>query len=45
MVKEILIGAGGVVIIAAIIAAVKYKMDHQDDGVIESVFVFASDSI
>ena len=39
MVKEILIGAGGVIVIAAIIAAVKYKMAHKDDGEIESVFV------
>lgn len=39
MVKEILIGAGGVIVIAAIIAAVKYKMDHKNDGEIESVFV------
>lgn len=39
MVKEILIGAGGAIVIAAIIAAVKYKMDHKDDGKIESVFV------
>ena len=39
MVKEILIGAGGVIVIAAIIAAMKYKMDHKDDGEIESVFV------
>ena len=39
MVREILIGAGGVIIVAAIIAAVKYKMEHKDDGEIESVFV------
>ena len=39
MVKEILIGAGGVIVIAAIIAAVKYKMAHKDDGEIECVFV------
>lgn len=39
MVKEILIGVGGVIVIAAIIAAVKYKMMHKDDGEIENVFV------
>ena len=39
MVKEILIGAGGIIVIAAIIAAVKYKMAHKDDGEIESIFV------
>ena len=39
MVKEILIGAGGVIVVVAIIAAVKYKMAHKDDGEIESVFV------
>lgn len=39
MVKEFLIGTGGIIVIAAIIAAVKYKMAHKDDGKIESVFV------
>lgn len=39
MVREILIGTGGVIIVAAIIAAVKYKMAHQDDGEIERIFV------
>ena len=39
MVKEIVIGAGGAIIIVAIIAAVKYMMDHKNDGEIESIFV------
>ena len=39
MVKEILMGAGGVIVVAAIIAAVKYQMNHKDDGEIERVFV------
>lgn len=39
MVKEILIGAGGVIVIAAIIAAVRYKTDHSNDGKIECIFV------
>lgn len=39
MVREILIGTGGVIIVAAIIAAIKYKMAHQDDGEIERIFV------
>lgn len=39
MVKEILIGAGGAIVIAAIIAAVKYKMNHMDDEKIEKIFV------
>lgn len=39
MVKEILIGAGGVIVIAAIMAAAKYKMAHKEDSEIEKVFV------
>ena len=39
MVKEILIGAGGVIVVAAIIAAVRYQMLHKDDGSIENIFV------
>lgn len=39
MVKEILIGAGGVIVIAMIIAAVKYRMAHKGDEKIEKVFV------
>ena len=39
MVKEILIGAGGVIVIAAILAAVKYRMAHKADGAIERAFV------
>lgn len=39
MVKEIIIGASGVIIIAAIVAVVRYQMTHKDDGKIESVFV------
>lgn len=39
MVKEILIGAGGVIVIAMIIATVKYRMAHKEDEKIEKVFV------
>lgn len=39
MVKEILIGVGGTIIVAAIIAVVRYQMAHKNDGEIESVFV------
>lgn len=39
MVKEILTVAGGVIIAAAIMAAVKYRMEHKLDGDVESVFV------
>lgn len=39
MVKEILIGAGGVVVVAAVIAAIHYQMVHKDDESIESVFI------
>lgn len=39
MVKEILVGASGVIVMAAIIAAVKYKMNHLDDEKIEKIFV------
>lgn len=31
MVKEILIGAGSVIVVAAIIAVTKYQMEHKDD--------------
>lgn len=40
MIKEILIGVGGVIVITAVVAAiVKYKMDHKDDDEVENVFV------
>lgn len=39
MVREILIGAGGVIVVAAIIAAVRYQMAHSEDESIESIFV------
>lgn len=39
MVKEILIGTGGALIVVAIIAVVRYQMAHKDDGEIESIFV------
>lgn len=39
MVREIFVGVGSVIVIAAIIAAIKYRKDHSDDSEIESVFV------